>query len=165
MSLFMSILWDVEMNVVIAATECRRRIHGILHGMLACFWSRWWYIWMLNCMTVRVMQAWMAGEQLDYTYTPAEQNRATMPKPPRVLARMATSGSRRASLSFGSLWKYEHVSRVCKMTRTWKSRTPGQKSAAERGRQRKAGERWERWGRRRGEPGGEPAVASVVQPV
>ena len=54
-------------------------------------------------MVVRLVQARVAGEQLGYTYTPAEQNRATTPKPPRTLARLATRGSLSASLSFGRL--------------------------------------------------------------
>ncbi|KAF8885223.1 hypothetical protein CPB84DRAFT_1788449 [Gymnopilus junonius] len=45
----------------------------------------------------------MAGKQLDYTYTPTEQKRATMPKPPSVLARRATRGSLSEKLSFGRL--------------------------------------------------------------
>jgi len=52
---------------------------------------------------VYIMQAWVAGEQLGYTYTPTEQKRATTPKPPRMLARVATRGSLRATLSFGRL--------------------------------------------------------------
>lgn len=60
-------------------------------------------------MVVRLVQARVAGEQLGYTYTPAEQKRATTPKPPRTLARPATRGSLSASLSFGRLWGGERV--------------------------------------------------------
>lgn len=38
-----------------------------------------------------------------YTYTPAVQKSATMPKPPRTLARDATPASRTGIVSFGSL--------------------------------------------------------------
>lgn len=42
-------------------------------------------------------------EKCHYTYTPTEQNKATMPKPPSALANRATAGSFRDSLFVGRL--------------------------------------------------------------
>jgi hypothetical protein len=53
---------------------------------------------------VRFMQTWVADKQLMYyTYTPALQKRATMPKPARILAVEATAVSWIGKVCFGRL--------------------------------------------------------------
>ena len=50
------------------------------------------------------------GRKKFYKYTPALQKSATMPKPPRMLAVVATAVSRTGKVSFGSLsYKYSLV--------------------------------------------------------
>ena len=53
-----------------------------------------------------------------YTFTPTLQKRATTPKPPRMLASVATALSRIGMLSFGRLWE-SCMSSAGYRKRTW----------------------------------------------
>ena len=90
------------LTIRIPVAKRRWRIHDILHCEFPSERCSTGIEAALQCASCK--HGWRINNwKLHYTYTPTEQNKATTPKPPRILAKRATAGSFTESLSVGRL--------------------------------------------------------------